>query len=342
MAFTADEINKIVDGVLHGDPKLAITGPCKIEEGFEGGVSFLSNLQYEKYLYNTSASLVLISKDLDLKSEIPCSYIIVENSYESFAKVLNLYNSEEHLDDGIHESAVVSDEAMVSSDAKIGALNFIGKGSSIGNGSKIYPSCYIGNGVQIGSNCTIYPGVRIYRDCIIGDHVTIHSNCVIGSDGFGFAMKEGKLTKIDQIGNVVIEDHVEIGASTVIDRATLGSTIIHKGVKLDNLIQIAHNVTIGENTVIAAQTGIAGSVKIGKANMIGGQAGFRGHIKTGTGVQIQAQSGIMSDLEDGRKMFGSPAIDYTSYLKAYAIFKQLPDLAKRIHNLEKQLKDNNQ
>jgi len=336
MEFTARQIAEILDGHIQGNPDVSICKLAKIEQGIKGSLSFLSNPLYAKYIYTTKASIVLVNENFIPQKPISTTLIKVKNSYSSFAKFLEIYNQIKPDKKGISKNAFISENAKVGKDVYIGEFTFIGENVSIGKNVKIYPNSYIGDNVSIDDNTIIFAGVKIYSDNIIGKDCIIHAGVVIGADGFGFAPQtDSKYKKIDQIGNVIIEDNVEIGANTTIDRATLNATIIHKGVKLDNLIQIAHNVEIGENTVIAAQTGISGSTKIGKNCMIGGQVGISGHLTIADNVKIAAQSGIMSNLKKNEKVMGSPAFKSSKYKKSYIHFRKLYDIEKRITELEK-------
>ncbi len=327
---------------IEGDENATVSKLAKIEEGEDGSLSFLANPQYTPYIYNTDASVVIVSKDFVAEKAVKPTLVRVADAYKSFAQLLEMYNKLRHDKHGIDAQAVVSESASVASDVYVGAMTFIGDHTSVGENTKIYPTSFIGDNVKIGKNCLIFSGVRIYADCEIGDNVTLHSGVVIGGDGFGFAPNsENSYDKVAQIGNVIIHDHVEVGANTTIDRATLGSTIIRKGVKIDNLIQIAHNVDIGENTVIAAQTGIAGSTKIGKNCMIGGQVGIIGHLTIGDNVKIAAQSGIGHNVKDGDIMQGSPAFNVRDYKKSYVYFRKLSQMAEDIDRLKKQVSDSN-
>ena len=340
MNITVEHIAQLLDGTVEGNPALKIHAPSKIEEGFEGSIAFLSNPKYEHHLYNTKASAVLISKDLVLLNDAPCTLIRVDNVYESLSLLLEHFKDEINPQDQvISELAFVDQTAQVGKNSGIGKFTTVGKFTTIGDNCTIGDQVFIDKQVRIGNNVLIYPGVKIYHKCVIGNDCIIHANTVIGSDGFGFAPKEdGTFSKLPQIGNVVIEDNVEIGACTVIDRATMGSTIISKGVKLDNLIQIAHNVSVGENTVVAAQTGIAGSTTVGASCMIGGQVGLAGHIKIANKTLIQAKSGISANItEEGRKLYGYPALEYQNYLKSYAYFKNLDQIVDKIRSLEKEV-----
>jgi UDP-3-O-[3-hydroxymyristoyl] glucosamine N-acyltransferase len=339
MTITVRDIANLVNGQIIGDADAIISAPSKIEEGLSGTISFLSNPKYESYLYTTQASAVLIQKDFHLKSDINSTLILVDNVQEAFGILLHTFNHQTN-NTILHSNlSSVRENVTLGKNTQIGDFTVIKSNAIIGDNCIIHDQVYIGEQVVIGDHTIIYPGVKIYHSTVIGSHCIIHSNTVLGSDGFGFSPnKEGSFTKIPQIGNVVIEDNVEIGANCVIDRATLGSTVIKKGVKLDNLIQIAHNVTIGSNTVIAAQTGVAGSTSIGENCLIGGQVGIAGHIKIANNTMIQAKSGISGDItQSGRKLYGYPALDYQNYLKSYAYFKNLDKLVDKIRKLEKEL-----
>jgi len=335
MEFTARQIASFLNGEIEGDPEIKVNNVSKIEEGRPGSLSFLANLKYEKYIYETASSIVLVNRSFQPEKSISATLIKVENAYEAFAKLLDLYQQSVPEKEGISSLSSIHPTAHIGDKVFIGEFTCVAQNSSIGNGSKIYPQVYIGDNVKIGENTILYPGVKIYQDCIIGSNCIIHSGVVIGSDGFGFAPQEGsEYKKIPQIGNVVIEDDVELGSNTTIDRATMGSTIIRKGVKLDNLIQIAHNVEIGENTVIAAQAGISGSTKIGRNCLIAGQAGLTGHLNIADEVKIGAQAGIAHDHKiKGEIIGGSPAVEIRRYRKAAVIFKQLPELREEILKL---------
>lgn len=339
MQATIQQIADLLGGIVEGDATRLINRPSKIEEGGEGSITFLSNSKYEPFAYTTTASAMLVHRDFQAARPVLPTLIYVDDVYASIALLLERFGEKAELASGISTHAIVDKSAKLGKNSAIDALAVIQKGAKIGDNCTIHAHSYIGTNVQIGHNCTIYPGVKIYQDCVIGDNCTIHANTVIGADGFGFAPQEdGTYRKVAQIGNVVIEDNVDIGANSTIDRATMGSTLIRQGVKLDNLIQIGHNVEIGENTVIAAQTGVAGSTKIGKNCMIGGQVGFVGHLKIADGTKIQAQSGIASNVkQENTALFGYPAIGYRDYVKSYAVFKKLPDLYKQIRALEKKL-----
>ena len=342
----AIEIAQFIGGRVEGDPQVIVTKPAKIEEGEPGAISFLANPKYEEYIYSSESSVFLVSNDFQPKQKINATLIRVENVYAALQILLNKFgeiyaeNEDDDEDELISEMAFVHPEAEISENVKIEAFAYISKGVKIASGTYIQAHVFLGNDVEIAENCVIYSGAKIMSGTLIGKNCIIHSNAVIGSDGFGFAPKEdGSYSKIPQLGIVQLEDNVEIGANTVIDRATMGKTLIESGVKLDNLIQIAHNVTIGKNTVIAAQSGIAGSTKIGQNCMIGGQVGIVGHISIANGTKIQAQSGINKTVKnENTALFGSPALLYNDFLKSNAVFKQLPDMLKRLDELEKKLK----
>jgi UDP-3-O-[3-hydroxymyristoyl] glucosamine N-acyltransferase len=325
--------------VIEGNPDIKVNTIAKIEEGQPGALSFLANPKYEHYIYETKSSIVLVNKSFVPSARIEATLIKVENSYEAFASLLRLVDQARPRKKGIHATAIIEATAKLGSDVFIGPYTYVGENCIIGDGCSIYPHVYIGDNTKLGKNCTVNPGVKIYHDCIIGESCIIHAGTVIGSDGFGFApQSESEFMKIPQLGNVVLEDHVEIGANVAIDRATMGSTIIRKGVKLDNLIQIGHNVEVGENTVMAGQTGIAGSTKVGKNCMFGGQVGLAGHIKIANGTKIGAQGGILGDVkEENTAIIGSPAIEVKQFLRSSVIFKKLPEMKIKIDSLEKEI-----
>ena len=336
MTFPVSQIALIVNGKIEGDGSVTVSSFGKIEEAQKGQLTFLANPKYEEFLYTTKASVVIINTSFELKQPVDATLVRVQDAYTAFAALLSKYQEimQQQLS-GIQQPSYIGKSASYGEKVFIGAFAYIGENVQIGDNSKIFPNAYIGDGVTIGNNCIIHPGVKIYRDCRIGNNVTIHAGTVIGSDGFGFAPQpDGSFKKVPQIGNVVVEDNVEIGANATIDRATIGSTLIKSGVKLDNLIQIAHNVEIGNSTVIAAQTGVSGSTKIGKGVMIGGQVGIVGHIQIGDGAKINAQSGVSKSLDPGKAVTGSPAYDYTAALRSQAINRKLPELEKRIKELE--------
>jgi UDP-3-O-[3-hydroxymyristoyl] glucosamine N-acyltransferase len=329
----------MLNGVVEGDQEVSVSGLSKIEEGTPGTLTFLANPKYASFIYQTKASIAIVSKDFVAEEALPASLTIirVDDAYASFAKLLEAYNQLSKPKPGVHPSAVISSTATIGNDVYIGAFVYVGEYSKISDGVQLHAGTIVGDKVSIGSNSILNAGVKVYADCQIRSHCTLHAGVVIGGDGFGFAPNsENNYAKVPQIGNVIIEDHVEVGANSTIDRATLGSTIIRKGVKIDNLIQIAHNVEIGENTVIAAQTGIAGSTKIGKNCMIGGQVGIVGHITIADGTKIAAQSGVGSDIKEPNTIIqGSPAFAIMDYKKSYVGFRKLPDLIRRIEDLEK-------
>ncbi len=342
MRVTAKELAVLLNGTVEGDPDTWVDRPSKIEEGGTGSISFLGNDKYESYAYQTDASILLVPKHWMPRKAVQSTLIRVDDVYAAIALLFKQFGQAPDLEPaGISEQSFIHPSATIGSEISVGRFSIIEANAQIGDHSIISDQVYIGAKVQIGKHARIYPGVKIFHDCIIGDNCTIHSNVIIGCDGFGFAPQaDGTYEKIEQLGNVIIEDKVEIGASTTIDRATMGSTIIRKGVKLDNLIQIGHNVEIGENTVIAAQAGIAGSTKIGKNCQIGGQVGFVGHVKIADGTKVQAQSGVASPVKmENQSLFGSPAFNYTDYVRSYAVFKKLPDLYKRINAMEKKLRE---
>jgi UDP-3-O-[3-hydroxymyristoyl] glucosamine N-acyltransferase len=338
MQFTAQQIALIVSGTIEGNPDTTVSSFGKIEEATAGQLSFLANPKYNDYLYTTKASLIIVSESLQLQKNITATLIRVKDAYTAFATLLTTYqNLKAQQKKGIETPSHIASTATLGTDVYIGAFAYVGEKVTIGNNTKIFPGVYIAENVRIGNNTTIHAGVKIYEDCVIGNDVIIHAGTVVGSDGFGFAPQpDGSYQKVPQIGNVIIEDQVEIGANTTIDRATMGSTIIKKGVKLDNLIQIAHNVEIGSQTVIAAQTGISGSTKLGQKIMIGGQAGIAGHLTIADGVKIAGGAGVTKNLEgEGKSYAGFPAEDAKQSLKTQVYTRQLPELEKRVKELEK-------
>ena len=336
MEYTAKQISELLGGTVEGNAEEKVNRLSKIEEGTAGSLSFLANPKYEEHIYTTNASVVIVSKDFAPAKKIKLTLIRVENAYAAFVQLLEIYNGIQRDKKGIEQPSYIHDTAQLGANVYVGAFAYIGKNVRVGSNVKIYPQVFVGDNVTVGNNTTLFAGVKIYSDCVIGSDCTLHTGTVIGADGFGFTPNsENEYKKVAQIGNVIIEDHVEIGAVTTIDRATLGSTIIRKGVKLDNLIQVAHNVEIGENTVIAAQTGIAGSTKIGRDCMIGGQVGIVGHIAIADGVKIAAQSGIGSSITTaGEIVQGSPAFNISDYKRTYVLFRKLPEMEKRIQQLE--------
>ncbi|HLV46091.1 MAG TPA: UDP-3-O-(3-hydroxymyristoyl)glucosamine N-acyltransferase [Flavobacterium sp.] len=335
MKVTVQQIADLLNGEVVGDATIEVSDLSKIEEGKPGSLSFLSNPKYVPYIYETKASAVIVNKSFVPENQVQATLIKVEDAYASFTKLLEFYNQIKNNKIGIEQPNFVGENTVYGEEIYIGAFVYIGQNCQIGDNVKIYPNCYIGENVKIGDNTTIFAGSKIYADSKIGGRCIIHSGTIIGSDGFGFAPKEdGSYTKVPQTGNVIIEDDVEIGANTTIDRATLGSTIIRQGVKLDNHIQIAHNVEIGAHTVIASQTGIAGSTKIGKHCVIGGQVGIVGHITIGNHVKIQAQSGVNKSLKDNDVVQGSPAIGYGDFSKSFVHFRNLPKIVDEIDKLK--------
>lgn len=336
MKFTAAQIAGILEGEVVGNPNAEVYKLAKIEDGTDGSLTFLANPKYNNYIYSTQATVTIVNHTFEPEQELHTTLIKVEDAYHSFSKLLEYYNQVKLMKSGIEQPSVLSENVTYGPDLYLGSFCYIGKNTTIGKNVKIYPNSFIGDNVTIGDNCIFFAGVRIYSETEIGNNCIIHSGTIIGSDGFGFAPQEdGTFSKVPQIGNVIIEDDVEIGACTTVDRATLGSTIIRKGVKLDNHIQVAHNVEIGENTVIAAQTGIAGTTKIGKNGLIGGQVGFAGHLVIGDNVKIQAQSGIGKNLGDGEVVQGSPAFNYGDFAKSFVHFKNLPRIVADLEVLKK-------
>ena len=337
MKFTAAQIAGIIEGEVVGNPNAVVFKLAKIEDGTKGSLTFLANPKYVNFIYTTEATITIVNNDFVPENELTTTLIKVEDAYQSFSKLLEYYNQVKLMRSGIEEPSVISENVIYGEHLYLGSFSYIGKNVTIGNNVKIYPNCFIGDNVTIGDNCIFFAGVKIYSEtAVIGNNCNFHSSCVVGSDGFGFAPTEdGTFSKIPQIGNVIIEDDVEIGANTTIDRATLGTTLIGKGVKLDNHIQVAHNVEIGENTVIAAQTGIAGSTKIGSNCLIGGQVCIAGHITIGNNVRIQAQSGVGKNINDSEVLQGSPSFGYADYSKSYVHFRNLPKIVADIEKLKK-------
>ena len=354
MKFTAAQIAGILEGEVVGNPLAEVYKLAKIEEGTEGSLTFLANPKYLNYIYTTKATITIVNNNFVTEQDLQTTFIKVEEAYKSFSKLLEYYNQVKLMKSGIEQPSVISENVTYGENLYLGSFCYIGKNVKIGDNVKIYsnsfsgdnvkiyPNSFIGDNVTIGDGTVLFAGARIYSESEIGKNCTIHSGTIIGSDGFGFAPQEdGTYSKVPQIGNVIIEDNVEIGACSTIDRATLGSTIIRKGVKLDNQIQIAHNVEIGENTVIASQTGVAGSTKIGKNCMIGGQVGIVGHITIGNNVRIQAQSGVGRNVKDGEAIQGSPALPYGDFNKSYVHFKNLPKIVDDLHQLKKTINETN-
>lgn len=340
MKFKAQMIASFLKGEIDGNPEAEVESISKIEEGKPGTLSFLSNPKYEKYIYDTQATIVLVNKDFKPDRKVSTTLIRVENAYEAFASLLELYQQSKPRKTGIHPLASIREDTSLGENVYVGDFTVVESKARIGNNVMIYPQVYIGEGVEIGEGTLIYAGVKIYEGCKIGKNCIIHSGTVIGADGFGFAPQADKTyKKIPQIGIVIIEDNVEIQANSCVDRATMGATIIHSGVKLDNLIQVAHNVEIGENTVIAAQTGLAGSVKVGKNNVLAAQVGIVGHIHVGNDVKVGGQSGVIREVKDGELLQGSPAINFKDFWKATAVFNKLPDLRYQVMQLEREIKE---
>lgn len=337
MEFSAKQIAQFVQGVIEGDENATVNTFAKIEDGKPGAISFLSNPKYTHYIYDTESSIVLVDKSVELEKPTKATLIRVDNAYECVAKLLQLYESMKPKKTGIDSLAFVSPSAKIGENVYIGAFAYVGDNVVIGDGCQIYPNVVICENAKVGNDCLFYPNVTIYHDCHVGNRVTLHAGSVVGSDGFGFAPSENGYDKIPQIGIVTIEDDVEIGANTCIDRSTMGSTYVRKGVKLDNLVQIAHNTDIGANTVMSAQVGVAGSTKVGQWCMFGGQVGIAGHITIGNKVFLGAQSGVPSSLKDDQTLIGTPPMEKLPYFKSQAIFQRLPDLYKQIQKLQKEV-----
>lgn len=339
MTFTAQQIADFLKGEVLGNPDIKVSSFSKIEESKPGTLTFLANLKYSSHLYETDADIVLINRDFIPAKPVKATLIKVDDAYAALASLMQLANSYQTKKTGLHPNSAIAESAVYGENLYLGAFAVIEDGATIGNDSSIYPQAYIGDNVKIGNNVTIYAGVKIYKDCIIGDNCIIHSGVVIGADGFGFSHAADGYHKIPQLGNVIVESDVEIGANTTIDRAVMGSTIIKKGVKLDNLIQIAHNSEVGQHTVIAAQTGIAGSTKVGDNCVFAGQVGIGGHIKIGDNVKIGAQSGVISNIAEGSELMGSPAYPVKSFLKTSIILPKLSELYKQINSLQKEINE---
>lgn len=337
MEFTARQIADFVNGTVEGNAETKVTTFAKIEEGRTGAISFLSNPKYTHYLYDTQSSVVLVNNDLQLEHPVEATLIRVDNAYECVARLLQMYESMKPRKKGIHPQACIAETAHVGDDCYVGAFAYIGENVTIGKGTQIYPHTVVEDNATIGEGCILYPNVSVYHDCQIGNRVILHSGAVIGADGFGFAPGENGYDKIPQIGNVVIEDDVEIGANACVDRSTMGSTIVHRGAKIDNLVQIAHNVEVGEHTVMSAQVGIAGSTKVGRWCMFGGQAGFAGHITVGDHTNVGAQCGVNSSVKGNESLIGSPAQEPKSFFRSSVIFKKLPDMYRDLEALKKKV-----
>ncbi len=342
MEFTAEQIANVIGGRVEGNKDAKVHTFAKIEEGTEGAISFLSNPKYTHYLYNTKSSIVIVNEDVELEKDVDATLIRVPNAYESIAKLLQIYEASKPKKTGVAPQAYIAPSAKLGNNCYVGPFAYVGEGAEIGDGCQIYPHAVVGDNVKVGSNCIFYPNTTIYQGCKIGNNVTIHAGSVIGADGFGFAPGANGYDKIPQIGIVVIEDNVEIGANTCVDRSTMGATVIHKGVKLDNLVQVAHNVEIGENTVMSAQVGIAGSTKVGSWCMFGGQVGLAGHITIGDKTFLGAQSGVPGSLKGGEELIGTPPMNPRQYFKSQAIFRRLPDMYKDLNDAKKKIEELNE
>lgn len=342
MEFTAEQIANVIGGRVEGNKDAKVHTFAKIEEGTEGAISFLSNPKYTHYLYNTKSSIVIVNEDLELEKDVDATLIRVKNAYESIAKLLQIYEASKPKKTGVAPQAYIAPSAKLGNNCYVGPFAYVGEGAEIGDGCQIYPHAVIGDNVKVGTNCIFYPNTTIYQGCKIGNNVTIHAGSVIGADGFGFAPGADGYDKIPQIGIVVIDDNVEIGANTCVDRSTMGATVIHKGVKLDNLVQVAHNVEIGENTVMSAQVGIAGSTKVGSWCMFGGQVGLAGHITIGDKTFLGAQSGVPGSLKGGEELIGTPPMNPRAYFKSQAIFRRLPDMYKDLNDAKKKIEELNE
>ena len=339
MEFTAKQIADFLGGTVDGDENASVHTFAKIEEGVPGALSFLSNVKYTQYLYSTKSSIILVNKDFKPEQPVSATLVRVDNAYDSLAKLMSLYASMKPAKTGISSLASVSEKAKIGNNVYIGPFSVIEDGAVIGDNTQIYPSVTIGEGATVGSDCILYPHVTVYYGCKIGNRCILHAGSVVGADGFGFAPTPNGYNKSPQIGIVELEDDVEIGANTCVDRSTMGRTIVRKGVKLDNLVQVAHNVEVGENTVISAQTGIAGSSKIGSWCMIGGQSGISGHITVGNKVNIAAKTGVISSINDGDTIMGYPSIGYRNFLRSSLIFRELPEMNKTIQKLQKEIEE---
>jgi UDP-3-O-[3-hydroxymyristoyl] glucosamine N-acyltransferase len=340
MKFTAQIIAGFLKGEIIGDPNVEVTTVAKIEEGHKGAISFLANMNYEQFIYSTESSIVLVNDNFEPSGAVNATMIKVANAYEAFASLLSMYEESKPKKKGVHKASVIEDSAKVGKDVYIGAMAYIGENVVVGDAVRIYPHAYIGDNTTIGEGSVLYSGVKVYHECKLGKNCIIHAGSVVGSDGFGFAPSStNDYKKIPQVGNVILEDNVEIGANTVVDRATMGSTIVRKGVKIDNLVQVGHNVEIGENTVLAGQSGVSGSTRIGKNCMFGGQVGIIGHITIADGTKAAAQTGISGSIKKpDTTVYGSPAFDFRSYQLSYIVFRKLPDLKEKVDILAKELK----
>ena len=337
MEFSAQQIAGFLNGTIEGDPNVKVSNFSKIEEGKPGTLTFLANLKYAHHIYNTEASIVLVNNDFKPEQPIRATLVKVENAYAALAMLLNLVEQSKSKKKGVDSTAFIAASAIVSDDCYVGNFAYIGEGVKMGKNCMVYPHAYIGDHVTVGDNCVFYPHATVYENCIIGNNCILHAGSVVGADGFGFAPEGETYKKIPQLGNVIIEDDVEIGANTTIDRAVMDSTIIHRGVKLDNLVQIAHNVEVGENTVMAAQVGIAGSVKVGKHCMFGGQVGLAGHIHVADHVVFGAQAGGISDVKEATAVLGAPAINAKNFMRSSAIFNRLPDIYRSLGQMQREI-----
>ena len=339
MEFSAKQIAEFIQGTIVGDENATVNTFAKIEEGIPGAISFLSNPKYTHYIYDTQSSIVLVNKDFTPEKEVKATLIKVDNAYESLAKLLNLYEMSKPKKTGIDPLAYISPTAKIGENTYIGPFACVGDYAEVGDNTSLHPHATVGSGAKVGNDCILYPHATVYHDCRIGNGCILHAGSVVGADGFGFAPSPEGYEKIPQIGIVILEDNVEIGANTCIDRATMGATVIHKGVKLDNLIQIAHNVEVGSNTVMASQVGIAGSTKVGEWCMFGGQVGLAGHIKVGDKVNCGAQSGIANNTKSGSTIMGSPAFEVKGFMKSSAAFKKLPEIYLELNAMKKELEE---
>lgn len=340
MEFSAQQIATFLNGTIEGNPEIKVSSFSKIEEGKPGTLTFLANPKYEHHIYNTKASIVLVNNDFMPAEPVQATIIRVANAYAALAMLLNIVEQHKHKQHvGIDSTAFIAPSAQVGADCYIGHFAYIGENAKVGKNCRIYPNVYIGDNVTIGDNCILYPHTTIYESCLVGNNCILHAGAVIGADGFGFAPEGEQYKKIPQLGNVILEDDVEVGANTTIDRAVMDSTIIRRGVKLDNLVQIAHNVDVGENTVMAAQVGIAGSVKVGKHCMFGGQVGLAGHIKIADNVTLGAQAGIISDVKESTTLLGAPAIHAKDFMRSSAIFNRLPEMYRTMGQLQREIEE---
>ena len=339
MEFSAKQIAEYIQGVIEGDENATVHTFAKIEEGIPGAISFLSNPKYTHYIYDTQSSIVLVNKDFAPEKEVKATLIRVDNAYESLAKLLNLYEMSKPKKTGVDPLAYIAPTAKIGQNVYIAPFACVADGAEVGDNTVLHPHATVGTSAKVGSDCILYPHATVYHDCRVGNHCILHAGSVIGADGFGFAPSPEGYEKIPQIGIVILEDNVEVGANTCIDRATMGATIIRKGVKLDNLIQIAHNVEVGSHTVMASQVGIAGSTKVGEWCMFGGQTGLAGHIKIGNKVNLGAQSGVPGSIKDGQNLIGTPPMELKAYFKSSAVFRKLPDMYHELDSLKKEIEE---